>query len=324
MKAEKSLPDERGFALIAVIFIAMLLALVTFVFTSAVRSYIHTAESNFATAESEAAADAGINLAVLDLVGAVRDEVRRRFPTDGTMVSCQLGQGELLTIRVRDEAGRVDLNTGGDALQRSLLIGIGVPSAEAAARIEALADYRDRDGAKRLNGAERDEYLAAGLAFGPKNAPLDAVEELARVMGFDSALLTRLRPYITLYSQQDGVDPRAASPELAAILARGAVDDGTGSSIGTGSENAIPPEFSVASIKQTFSIDAEVVTPRGARFVREAVVSLKERPQVRRTAAEQARVGTAPALNYRFWRWRRGETFAGTAVIVDISSVPAC
>ena len=61
-------------------------------------------------ARAEASADAGINLAVLELVAARESEPqRRRFPLNGTPATCRFdGNDMTLTIAVQDEAGKVD------------------------------------------------------------------------------------------------------------------------------------------------------------------------------------------------------------------------
>ena len=320
---KKRLPAPgEGFALVGVILICLLMSLAAFVFTTAVRSHIRNAASLAGAAEAEAAADAGAALAVLDLMRAYPNGGRRRFATDGRSSECTLGQGQQLTIRVRDEAGRIDLNTAGDDLIRSFLIGIGVAPTEAERLLSALADFKDRDEDRRRGGAEAGDYTEAGLPGTPKNAPLDVFEELGRVRGLDGALLARIRPYVTFYSGLDGVDPGAAPPELGKLLSRGLAATDL-SSIAIESSETVPPQYSVASLGNTFAIDVEAVTSSGARFVREAVVTLKDRPQARRSVADQNRV-TAPAEPlYRFWRWRRGDTAIGITP-AQPDAVPPC
>ena len=176
---------------------------------------------------------------------------------------------------------------------------------------------------KRLNGAERDEYAAAGLAHGPKNAPFEAIEELAGVIGFNADMVRRIRPFVTVHSEQEGVDPAAVSPGLAELLARGVRDSGLESSGFSGSTRALPAQFLTASAKRHYGIIADVQTPRGARFIREAVVQrVDATPGPRARAADRG--GThALGLPYRIWRWRRGDAAAGTAPDAG-ADVPPC
>ena len=63
-----TLRGDEGFALVSVIAITTLLAVVAFIFTASVRSFIRSAESDLATAEAEALGDAGVNLVLLTLI----------------------------------------------------------------------------------------------------------------------------------------------------------------------------------------------------------------------------------------------------------------
>jgi general secretion pathway protein K len=306
-RRDRGLNAEEGFALVAVILLCLLMSIVAYVFTSAVRSHLRNAAAQVGAAEAEAAADAGVNLAVLDLLRAGQDDSLRRFAIDGRTAVCSLSQGQQLAIRIRDEAGRIDLNAAREELIRSFLAGLGIASSDIEPLLAALADFKDRDQERRLNGAEAEDYSAAGLPGRPKNAPLDVFEELGRVRGVDGALLSRIRPFVTVFSGIDGVDPGVAPPELGQILSRGLAETDL-SSIALGSAETVPPQFSAASLKNTFSIDVEAVTSGGARFVREAVVTLNAGPQVRRSIAGQNGVTAPGGPVVRFWRWRRGDT----------------
>jgi general secretion pathway protein K len=62
------------------------------------------------------------------------------------------------------------------------------------------------------------EYRAAGLDYGPPDAPLESIDELGRVLGMTPAILAAIRPHLTLYGPPE---PSAASPDpvVAAALA---------------------------------------------------------------------------------------------------------
>ncbi len=86
------------------------------------------------------------------------------------------------------------------------------------ALVNALVDWRDGDDIVTENGAEAAEYASAGLAYGPRNAPLLSVDELGLVLGFDQDLVDWLRPYVSVASMSAGIDPRFADPELVMML----------------------------------------------------------------------------------------------------------
>ncbi|HEY0180742.1 MAG TPA: type II secretion system minor pseudopilin GspK, partial [Dokdonella sp.] len=76
----------------------------------------------------------------------------------------------------------------------------GLSLDQAQALAAAVMDWRDADDDASPNGAEIAEYKAAGLSYGPKNAPFDTVSELQQVLGMNYALYERLEPTLTIYS----------------------------------------------------------------------------------------------------------------------------
>jgi general secretion pathway protein K len=287
---------QRGFALLVVLSALGLLALVAAAFTTVARSHIKLAAGAGAVARAEALADAGVHLAVLDLVAARESGPdSRRLALDSTPLVCSAGGGATLAIAVQDEAGKVDINIAGPVPIRALVLGLGVRAGEAA--VDAILDFRDEDDARRPSGAERAEYLAAGRLYGPRNGPFLAVEDLAGVLGLTQADADRLRPFVTVYSGLGGVDAGVAPRVLVEALARGLESSGgasvpdldTGLDVGEPSV-ALPPQLRSASTRRAFSIRAQARMAGGATFVREAVVEFV----------------TTGAAAYQLRRWYRG------------------
>jgi general secretion pathway protein K len=287
---------QRGFALLVVLSALGLLAVVAAGFAHVARSHIKLAAAAGAGARAEALADAGVHMAILDLLAARESGPgNRRFALDATPFSCSAGRGATLVIAVQDEAGKVDLNIAGPVLIRALVLGLGVSAGEAA--VDAILDYRDEDDARRLAGAERAEYLAAGRLQGPRNGSFLAVEDLASVLGLTQADANRLRPFVTVHSGLIGIDAGVAPRVLVDALARGLQDSGGESLLesdaGAGADDlpaTLPPQLRVASMRRAFTIRAQARLTGGATFVREAVVEFV--------------AATAAAFQLR--RWHRG------------------
>ena len=286
---------DRGFILIVVISALGLLALVAANFANVSRSHVRAASAAVGSAIAEQLADAGIQLAVLDLVAATHDRGHRwRFAVDGSAIECDAGDGNRLRISVQDEAGKVDLNAADEPLLRALLLGLGIdgPSGSTADRI---IDFRDTDSIRRPQGAELPEYLAASRQQGPKNAPFAVVDEVQQVLGFSAADAARLRPHITVYSGQSSIAPTAASAELIAILSRGhwqlapAPADAAATEPLLDLPSRLPASFVGASGGRFFAVRSQAHTG-GAIFVREAVVE----------------VGRSRIRPFTFLRWYRG------------------
>lgn len=294
--------------LLVVLSVLGLVAVIAAVFAQMTRTHVKGVAASVGAARAEALADAGANLAILDLVTARDSEQARRFALNGTPATCSLeGEDATITIAVQDEAGKVDINIGSEAILRALVVGLGVKGGEAAA--EALLDFRDTDNDRRPAGAELPEYRAAGRPYGPKNGALVVVEELAGVLGLTQADVDRLRPFVTIYSGQATVDPTVAAPGLIDILSRGVEDAGVPSFGATRGEPPtrlgapLPAELVGVSVKRAFSVRAEARLPGGATFVREAVVTLSESR-------------TTP---YVVRRWTRGSLSKGESVAAPVA-----
>lgn len=103
-----------------------------------------------------------------------------------------------LLVSVQDERGLFSLATADKRGILGLLVGTGLELDEAQALTDTLADYIDPDDFRSLNGAEAQEYRAAGLPA-PRNDWLLSVDELAQVAGWHAKaeLRRRLAPWLT-------------------------------------------------------------------------------------------------------------------------------
>jgi general secretion pathway protein K len=309
---------QKGFALLLVLSALGLMAVVAASFTQIARTNVKLAAVAGEGARAEALADAGVQMVILDLVGARASQPsERRFPLDATPVSCGPGEGAVLTLAVQDEAGKVDINIAGPQLLRALVLGLGLSAGEAA--VDAILDYRDEDDNRRLSGAERSEYLAAGRPHGPRNGPFLAVEELSGVLGLTQVDADLMRPFVTIYSGLAAIDANVAPEALVALLAKGLAEGGglglldrdSGSGLGDlsmGSRGGrLPPQLLGASTRRAFSVRSQARTTAGAVFVREAVIEF---------------VATG-ASAYLLRRWHRGSAvLSGPPPLAD--TLPPC
>lgn len=254
---------DGGFILISVLWIVLFLALAAASFTLSVRTHVRQTSSEGAAAEARALAEAGINLALHDLLNARQTRGwKRRFAPDGRAYACSM-EGGRVTVVVEDEAGKVDLNAAPEALLSLLIAGVGVPTDAAKILAAAVADYRDRDDTSLPGGAESEDYAKAGRVTGPKNAPFDATAELAQVLGFDSALVARLMPFVSVHSELQGIDTARASAALMEVLGAG-----------VGGTARLPAELRAVSPQRVFRITATATTGQDARLARQAIVRI--------------------------------------------------
>lgn len=106
-----------------------------------------------------------------------------------------LGEGTV-SLHVRPENARIDLNSLIDVNDRNktcanwepLFEAAGVPWEDCDALIDCLLDWVDADDLTHLNGVESEYYENLEVPYRAKNAPLDTVDELALIKGFDAML----------------------------------------------------------------------------------------------------------------------------------------
>ncbi len=200
--------DERGFALLPVLWLALALAVVAAA-TAAL-------EREAAGARVLAVERVRLALAARSWLPELLDALARGELLAGMRQRRRLGDLEL-EVRVSGESGRVDLGAAEPALIEALLAAHGVPPAARARLRDALLDWRDADDRVRLAGAEAADYRLAGRP-GPGDRPLYHPAELVAVMGFDGELVRRLWDDVTTFTGRAGVEPDLASPALRRAL----------------------------------------------------------------------------------------------------------
>ena len=62
---------------------------------------------------------------------------------------------------------------------------------------QAIMDWRDADDLPRTRGAEKDDYVKAGMLSLPQNGPFREVEDLLHVMGMTPEIYAAVSPYFT-------------------------------------------------------------------------------------------------------------------------------
>jgi general secretion pathway protein K len=247
--------EEEGIALIAVLWTLTLLSIIAAALSFETHSSTRIARNMAENAVARAAADAGIQRAVLELetsTGAPTD--KGRFRTDGTVYGWPFANCTV-HISVKDEAFKVDLNKAPEALLAALFASVGVDPGRAQSLADAIADFRDADNLTHPQGAEVAEYRDAGLAWGPKNAPFQTTDELQQVLGMTPEIYRRVAPDLSVYSVTATI-PTAVDERFAQILRRAGFNSAS-----------LPTAPSIV-----FSIRAEAKSANGGVFIRQAIV----------------------------------------------------
>jgi len=205
--------QQRGVALIMVLWVTALLAIVSGSYAMVARTEYLQSRYTFDATRARMAAEAGLNRAVFELRNP---DFASRWMADGRVYEMGF-DAATLRISVLDETGKIDLNAASPAILRGLFNSIGLDEATQDSLADAIIDWRDPDDLRGLNGAEDDDYAAAGYPYGARDAPFATIEELQQVMGMNYALYKKVESAVTVFSGRNNVN--AAVAPLLALMA---------------------------------------------------------------------------------------------------------
>jgi general secretion pathway protein K len=276
--------DGRGFALILVLWIAALRAVIAASLVSSGRTATRLAHNLAENAKAEALADGAVQRAALGLLSVHADQA---WHAGGGPYQLTYGEGEV-RVSIADEDGKIDLNAAPPELLAGLLRELGLDADQAEAMADRIVDFRDPDQEPRPQGAEERQYIAAGRPTGAQDRPFDTESELLGVLGMTPDLYRRMRPYVTVFSGAEAVDPLHASRVVLAAIpgmteqlieayAQAGPDDDPLASVTDDSVFDIEP-YLIPSRQIMYAVRAEARSRGGGLFVREAVIELTGDP----------------------------------------------
>ena len=270
-----SIGRDRGFALLIVLWVLVLISFVTAQITAAGRTEIRIAGNLAANAVGQAAAEGGIYQGIFNLSDP-RPE--RRWALDRAPHEIDIGRSRVL-VTLENEDALINPSLASTALLEALLRVIGSDQATAASLANAIAEWVGSASTRRPQATVQGEYAAAGLDYAPPGAPLESLDELGRVRGITPALLAALRPHLTLYGAPVP-NPADADAEVAAALALSGDSRAALGAVATGAPDLV-----------TVRIHATALGPGNARISRTAV----------------ARVGSNLPQGYTLLAWYAGD-----------------
>lgn len=296
MSQPRRIHTQKGIALVLVLWVLLLLIIVTGSFALMARMDRLEANTLLSGTQARMSAEAAINLAVL----ALRDpDDETRMRADGRVYETVL-DGVKVEVSAIDERGKLDINASDELTLANLFTGNGMDPDQAELLAAAVMDWRDEDELERVNGAEEDAYLAAGLELGPANRPFMMTEELLQVIGMDYNFYRKLEPGITVFSRAGEPDPAfapvealMAMPDITYAEAQDFVQQRNarqpGDSLGTELPNGVVVMEQGRGV--TYSIQARATMPNGVWEQLQATIRLG---------------GTRSGRPYRVLRWREG------------------
>ncbi len=255
---------QDGFALLAVLWAAVMLAIIVASLLSTGRTEALVAHGKSHVAALEAAADAAINRTILTMLDM---DAAAHPVTDGTDFA-EVFAGRAIRVSVQDESGKIDLNVATGELLTRLLQVAGLQTDDAQAMADRIQDWREHTDLHRFNGAGEAAYRDAGTGYGPRRGPFPNVAELQLVLGMEPALFARLALSLTVASGTPWVDPTYAGRDVLLALPGGS----EASVAATLAARAAAGRPGVV-MGHAFTITAQIVDG-GVTMVRRAVIRL--------------------------------------------------
>jgi general secretion pathway protein K len=201
--------DRRGFALMAALWLVVLVGVTGYELSVRSRSRRLAVANSLERTQATAAAEGALE--------TVRGELATRLArpltsrpigsqqleldpwSDLTLLDADtlaLGDARALS-HVYDAGARIQINRASEADLRRFLAALAIDAGVADRLAQRIADWRDADDFRRARGAERDDYLRTGARRLPTNADFQRVDELRDVDGMTPDLYARIAPLVT-------------------------------------------------------------------------------------------------------------------------------
>ena len=238
-KDKSALLNQRGAALLIVLWIFIFLLVVAFDFSTSVREEATAARRYHEETQGYYLALAGFQRGVFEFLQqfAGRDDLgaeKRADIFDGSWHEETLSDG-VLRVRWLDEGGKININRADEGTLRRVFTNLGVEEPGRTIIIDSIMDWRDPDHLHRLSGAENEYYLSLTPPYTARNGPFDTVEDLLWVRGVTSEIFyghdvaqgqreddtkrIALREIFTVDSPIDRINLRTASAEVIHAIA---------------------------------------------------------------------------------------------------------
>jgi general secretion pathway protein K len=189
---------EHGFALLIVLWVLAFLALLGAHFAASGRAAIDLARNERSAAAVEAATAGAIQWTMFRLLqagGAIQGDAR-------PFGEVRIGDTQV-ALTVEDEGERLNPNLAEAPELTALVQAAGADPRTAASIAAAILDWRTGGTLPRPGGAKDPQYRAAERLYGPPDAPFRSIAELGLVLGMTPALLDRLLPHLTVFTDFD-------------------------------------------------------------------------------------------------------------------------
>ena len=205
------LRSSDGIALIAVLWVLVLLTAIVGEFAYSMRTEVNITRNFKEATQAYYIAHSGLIRSVVEMI---RNTAKIKNPELAAEVSEdnvwrvnvpippeKFGPGEF-SVHIDNSAGLIDLNTAGEVLLGIMVDTLDISEDDKNIIVHSILDWRDSDDFHRLNGAENKYYQSLPNPYACKNAAFDSVEELLLVRGMRPELFDeKLKKIVTIIPQ---------------------------------------------------------------------------------------------------------------------------
>ncbi|HMA66613.1 MAG TPA: helix-hairpin-helix domain-containing protein [Desulfosalsimonadaceae bacterium] len=187
--------QQKGVALLMVIWILMLLTVIVTEFCYTMRSRVNITRNLKESTQAYYVAVAGVNRAIAAVLRehaapAERDsedaasagEQSPKWRINVEMPPMAFADGEF-QVHIQNASGRIELNRADKKLFQAVLKGFDIDEKQRNTIVDSILDWRDSNERHRANGAEDDYYQGLDPPYECKDDDFDSVDELLLVKG---------------------------------------------------------------------------------------------------------------------------------------------
>ena len=246
MKTFRLYRNQKGIALMVVLWVLVLLMALATEFAFSMKGEVNTTRNFKEDVETYHLAKAGIHLAMAEILSpssfhashqdlglvmgihakkseTVQDDADQKAYRSPIRQNIQFGSGTI-SYTLEDENSKIPINkTTRNTLVKVLTIA-GVEIGEKRDIIaDSILDWIDVDKNHRLNGAENDFYQNLTPPYFAKNASIENLDELLKIRGIDEKVLygnderLGLNQFFTVYNLKS-INANTASPKVLSVI----------------------------------------------------------------------------------------------------------
>jgi general secretion pathway protein K len=203
--------SSRGFIIVAVLWILAAFATLASIYAV----YVINTATGMSVTEEKLQAE-GLITAALELTAYRLTSINADSRPSRGNFAFHLGRADV-AVEFKSEIGRVDLNMAPKELLAGLFASLGAKYQDGEYYADRIIGWRTPADPDQRN-TEASAYRAAGLSYGPRQAPFEHAGELSLVVGLPPFLAERAMPFVTVFSGRAEINVLAAAPEVLAAM----------------------------------------------------------------------------------------------------------